>query len=185
MSAEQFVDLVSCGNRCRCVKSPPAAGVSRQTIAGSPATTTCRCANRTDTPDNRRPRLALRPVRHQGRALPDIAKEAGMSTANMARWAKTHAIPMRHRAGPATRRLAAQRAVDTSPGTDQARAGRNWRMAAASTVRRRSKPPHARPSQRNNLEYANHAGQPDQPHRTRTRHDGAHPCRARTPNAAH
>ena len=33
------------------------------------------------------------------RALPDIAKEAGMSTANMARWAKTHAIPMRERGG--------------------------------------------------------------------------------------
>lgn len=33
------------------------------------------------------------------RALPDIAKEAGMSTANMARWAKTHAIPMRGRGG--------------------------------------------------------------------------------------
>ncbi len=33
------------------------------------------------------------------RALPDIAKDAGMSTANMARWAKTHAIPMRARGG--------------------------------------------------------------------------------------
>jgi hypothetical protein len=33
------------------------------------------------------------------RALPDIANEAGMSTANMARWAKTHAIPMRGRGG--------------------------------------------------------------------------------------
>ena len=34
------------------------------------------------------------------RALPDIAKEAGMSTANMARWAKAHAIPMRGRGAP-------------------------------------------------------------------------------------
>ncbi|MFV8160552.1 TniQ family protein [Mycobacterium sp. 134] len=33
------------------------------------------------------------------RTLPDIANEAGMSTANMARWAKTHAIPMRGRGG--------------------------------------------------------------------------------------
>lgn len=34
------------------------------------------------------------------RALPDIAHEIGMSTPNMARWAKTHAIPMRGRGGP-------------------------------------------------------------------------------------
>ncbi len=33
------------------------------------------------------------------RALPDIAKDAGMSTANMARWAKKHSIPMRVRGG--------------------------------------------------------------------------------------
>ncbi|MDQ1245715.1 MAG: hypothetical protein QG597_82 [Actinomycetota bacterium] len=33
------------------------------------------------------------------RALPEIAKEAGMTTANMARWAKTHSIPMRGRGG--------------------------------------------------------------------------------------
>jgi hypothetical protein len=36
------------------------------------------------------------------RALPEIAKEAGMSTANMARWAKIHAIPMRGRGGRST-----------------------------------------------------------------------------------
>lgn len=34
------------------------------------------------------------------RTLPDIAKETGMSTANMARWAKTHGIPLRARGGP-------------------------------------------------------------------------------------
>lgn len=34
------------------------------------------------------------------RALPDLAKEAGMSTANMARWAKTHAISRRSPGGP-------------------------------------------------------------------------------------
>jgi hypothetical protein len=33
------------------------------------------------------------------RALPDIAAEAGMSTANMARWAKKYEIPMRSRGG--------------------------------------------------------------------------------------
>ncbi|MBE5441039.1 TniQ family protein [Mycobacteroides abscessus] len=33
------------------------------------------------------------------RSLPDIADEAGMSTANMARWARRHAIPMRGRGG--------------------------------------------------------------------------------------
>lgn len=36
------------------------------------------------------------------RTLPDIAREAGMSTANMARWAKTYAIPMRRPGGAAT-----------------------------------------------------------------------------------
>ena len=50
------------------------------------------------------------------RALPDIAEEAGMSTANMARWAKTHAIPMRGRGGPShSANLAAQRAVAEAP----------------------------------------------------------------------
>lgn len=34
------------------------------------------------------------------RTLPDLAKETGMSTANMARWAKTHGIPLRARGGP-------------------------------------------------------------------------------------
>lgn len=36
---------------------------------------------------------------NQRRALPDLAVETGMSTANMARWAKKHAIPMRGRGG--------------------------------------------------------------------------------------
>lgn len=50
------------------------------------------------------------------RALPDIAEEAGMSTANMARWAETHAIPMRGRGGPShSATLAAQRAVTEAP----------------------------------------------------------------------
>ncbi|WP_344036658.1 LysR family transcriptional regulator, partial [Mycolicibacterium alvei] len=50
------------------------------------------------------------------RALPDIAKEAGMSTANMARWAKTHAIPMRGRGGVShSSSLAAERAADEAP----------------------------------------------------------------------
>ncbi len=34
------------------------------------------------------------------RALPDLAAEKGMSTANMSRWAKTHGIPLRGRGGP-------------------------------------------------------------------------------------
>lgn len=33
------------------------------------------------------------------RTLPDLAREAGMSTANMARWAHTHDIPLRPRGG--------------------------------------------------------------------------------------
>jgi hypothetical protein len=46
------------------------------------------------------------------RALPDIAQEAGMSTANMARWAKTHAIPMRGRGGGShSSTVAAERAA--------------------------------------------------------------------------
>lgn len=50
------------------------------------------------------------------RALPDIAKEVGMSTPNMARWAKTHAIPMRARGGPShSASLAAQSAGTEAP----------------------------------------------------------------------
>lgn len=50
------------------------------------------------------------------RALPDIAEEVGMSTANMARWAKTHAIPIRGRGGPShSATLAAQFAVTEAP----------------------------------------------------------------------
>ncbi|MGW3657403.1 TniQ family protein [Streptomyces sp. NPDC005151] len=36
---------------------------------------------------------------HRRRTLPDLAREAGMSTANMARWAKTHNVPLRPRGG--------------------------------------------------------------------------------------
>ncbi|MGQ9352464.1 LysR family transcriptional regulator [Mycolicibacterium gilvum] len=50
------------------------------------------------------------------RALPDIAQEAGMSTANMARWAKTHAIPMRGRGGGShSSTLAAEHAAAEAP----------------------------------------------------------------------
>ncbi|WP_405630658.1 TniQ family protein [Streptomyces sp. NBC_01174] len=35
----------------------------------------------------------------QRRTLPDLARETGMSTANMARWAHTHKIPLRPRGG--------------------------------------------------------------------------------------
>lgn len=50
------------------------------------------------------------------RALPDIAQDAGMSTANMARWAKTHAIPMRGRGGGShSSTLAAERAAAQAP----------------------------------------------------------------------
>lgn len=54
------------------------------------------------------------------RALPDIAKEAGMSTANMARWAKTHAIPMRSRGGGShTARLKIRRTAEPPNQTRQ------------------------------------------------------------------
>ncbi|MFC1417559.1 LysR family transcriptional regulator [Streptacidiphilus cavernicola] len=36
---------------------------------------------------------------NQRRTLPDLARERGMSTANMARWAKFHGIPLRSRGG--------------------------------------------------------------------------------------
>jgi hypothetical protein len=50
------------------------------------------------------------------RALPEIAQEAGMSTANMARWAKTHAIAMRGRGGGShSSTLAAERAAVEAP----------------------------------------------------------------------
>lgn len=51
------------------------------------------------------------------RALPDIAKEAGMSTANMARWAKRHAIPLRGRGGGShTARLRIRGTAEQSEG---------------------------------------------------------------------
>lgn len=49
------------------------------------------------------------------RALPEIAQEAGMSTANMARWAKRHAIPLRGRGGGShTARLRTRSTADRS-----------------------------------------------------------------------
>ncbi len=49
-------------------------------------------------------------------ALPDIAEKAGMSTANLARWAKTHAIPMRGRGGVShSSALAAERLSAQAP----------------------------------------------------------------------
>lgn len=35
----------------------------------------------------------------RGRALPDLAREKNMSTANIARWAHLHQIPLRPRGG--------------------------------------------------------------------------------------
>jgi TniQ/Bacterial regulatory helix-turn-helix protein, lysR family len=53
---------------------------------------------------------------NQRRALPDLAKEAGMSTANMARWARTYAIPMRSRGSSShSAVLAAASATDQAP----------------------------------------------------------------------
>ena len=62
------------------------------------------------------------------RALPEIAEEAGMSTANMARWAKTHAIPMRGRGGGShTARLNIRRTAEQSDRT------RSFPLAPSST----------------------------------------------------
>lgn len=75
-------------------------GVSRQIIA--------RLAHDYDVPLRKPARAARMTIDrdwlydqyiNKRRALPDIAQEAGMSTANMARWAQTHAIPMRGRGG--------------------------------------------------------------------------------------
>lgn len=77
-----------------------AVGVSRQTVAslardyGLPLRESGRLARTTIDRDWLYSQYVTK-----RRALPDIAKDAGMSTANMARWAKTHAIPMRARGG--------------------------------------------------------------------------------------
>ncbi|WSB48922.1 TniQ family protein [Streptomyces cellulosae] len=75
---------------------------------------------------------------HRRRTLPDLARETGMSTANMTRWAHTHNIPLRPRGGAshhtalrapeqATDAPAILRAALTSPNTRQ----RLERFAAA------------------------------------------------------
>lgn len=53
---------------------------------------------------------------NQRRALPDIAAEAGMSTANMALWAKKHEIPLRRRGGAShSSTLRAEKAAARAP----------------------------------------------------------------------
>ncbi|MCW1959394.1 MAG: TniQ family protein [Mycobacterium sp.] len=53
---------------------------------------------------------------NRGRALPDIGRDIGMSGANVARWAKIHAIPMRGRgARSQSAALAAQRFAAAAP----------------------------------------------------------------------
>ncbi|WP_307844647.1 LysR family transcriptional regulator [Actinospica acidithermotolerans] len=47
------------------------------------------------------------------RTLPEIAREKGMSTANMARWARTHGIPLRPRGGASHHN--AMHGVDAAP----------------------------------------------------------------------
>lgn len=50
------------------------------------------------------------------RTLPDIAAECGMSTANLARWARKHQIPMRSRGGPSHRaNIDAEALADSAP----------------------------------------------------------------------
>ncbi|MEV6231814.1 TniQ family protein [Saccharopolyspora shandongensis] len=48
------------------------------------------------------------------RTLPDLAQETGMSTANMARWAKTHNIPLRPRGGASHNQVRLTRAQATT-----------------------------------------------------------------------
>lgn len=78
-------------------------------------------------------------VDHQ-RALPELAIEKRMSTANMARWAHRHGIPLRGRGGSShTATLAARKAAHSAPKLLQAAltgaggAERLARFAAAST----------------------------------------------------
>lgn len=53
---------------------------------------------------------------HKRRTLPDLAAEKGMSTANMARWAHRHQIPLRGRGGPShTATLIAGKAAESAP----------------------------------------------------------------------
>lgn len=77
---------------------------------------------------------------NRGRALPDIGRDIGMSGANVARWARIHAIPMRERgARSQSAAIAAQRFAATAPALIRpALTGiRGWerlqRFAAAST----------------------------------------------------
>lgn len=97
------------------------AGVSRQIVA--------RLANDYELPLREPGRQARTTINrdwlhdqyvNKRRALPDIAKEAGMSTANMARWAKTYAIPMRSRGGGShAARLKIRRTAEQSDRTRQ------------------------------------------------------------------
>ncbi|KAA1430789.1 MULTISPECIES: TniQ family protein [Mycobacteriaceae] len=78
------------------------AGVSRQTIARLAADYQIetrkpgRATKHTVDPDW----LYTQYVTHQ-RPLPDLARERGVSTTTMARWAKTHGVPLRTRGGAA------------------------------------------------------------------------------------
>lgn len=116
MPRDRLADLYE-GQRMSLRDIAATAGVSRQIIA--------RLARDYDLP-LREPGLQTRTridrdwlydqYVNKRRALPDIAKEAGMSTANIARWAKTHAIPMRGRGGHShSATLAAENAAATAP----------------------------------------------------------------------
>ncbi len=96
---ERLVDLYE-DQRMSLKNIAETVGVSRQIIA--------RLAHDYDVPLRKPARAARMTIDrdwlydqyiNKRRALPDIAQEAGMSTANMARWAQTHAIPMRGRGG--------------------------------------------------------------------------------------
>jgi hypothetical protein len=116
LSRERLVDLYEC-ERMSLKGIAATVAVSRQIIA--------RLARDYDLP-LREPGLQARTTIERDwlydqyvnkrRGLPDIAKEAGMSTANMARWAKAHAIPMRGRGGRShSSTLAAERAAVGAP----------------------------------------------------------------------
>ena len=128
LSREQLADLYD-RERMSLHDIAATVGVSRQTIArlavdyGLPLRQPGRHARTTIDRD-----WLYDQYVNKHRALPDIAKEAGMSTANIARWAKRHAIPLRGRGGGSHRaRRNIRRPIEQSDGT------RSFPLAPSST----------------------------------------------------
>jgi hypothetical protein len=100
----------------------------------------------------------------RGRTLPDLAREKNMSTANMARWAHHHQIPLRPRGGGS--HDSALRTTDQAsdlPDPDRQVADQPVRLAAAEPVRRRHRLPDTERGRRTSRRCAVDTRYPDQP----------------------